>query len=279
MTSRALSMAARAALCTPSLLDRPLAAAVGRLWCVADPARRAAVRGNRAALDARFPLHAPFVHYVTAIAGWLRLLDASPGEVRARSRVEGLAPVLAARDACVGTVLVAAHVGEWEWGAAALATRGLEVVAVAGTQMRTAWNPALAAAKLRLGIEVIGPERSPARLVRALRRGAVVALLVDGDLATARREAVLGAGRANLPLGPARLAARAGARLVAGRCERDTEGYRVRILPLDSGLAVGDEAARFEAVRVWLGATLTEDPGRWCLFRRFFEDDRAAGPA
>jgi hypothetical protein len=57
---------------------------------------------------------------------------------------------------------------------------------------------------------------------------------------------------------------------VAGRCER-ADGYDVRLVPLDDGLAPGDEAARFERVRAWLAATLAEDPGRWCVFRPFFE--------
>ncbi|MEP7028679.1 MAG: hypothetical protein ABI960_08790 [Candidatus Eisenbacteria bacterium] len=271
MTPRVLAIAARAAALTPPQLDRPLAAAVGRVWCATDALRRDAVRGNRAALSAGFPLHAPFVHYIAAAFGWLRLLHARPDRVRAHSRVEGLAPLLAARDEGVGTVLVAAHVGEWEWGAAALAARGLSVVAVAGTQMRPAWSPALAAAERALGIEVVGPGHSPARLVRALRRGAVVALLVDGDVATARRGAALLGARADLPLGPARLAARAGARLVGGRCERRAGTYHVRLSALDAALPAGDEDARFEAVRAWLGATLAEDPGRWCLFRPFFE--------
>ena len=278
MMPRTLALAARAAALTPPALDRPLSAALGRVWCAADPARRSAVAGNRRALGAAFPLHAPFVRYVHALAGWLRLLDATPESVRAMSRVEGLAPLLEARDAGRGTVLVAAHVGEWEWGAVALASRGLEVVAVAGTQLRAPWTEALAHAKRALGVEVVDPRTSPAALVRglarALGRGAVVALLVDGDVATARRSAALGGARCALPLGPGRLAAQSGARLVAGRCERErAQAYHVRLVTLDDGLAARDEAARFERVRAWLAATLAEDPGRWCLFREFFVDE------
>jgi KDO2-lipid IV(A) lauroyltransferase len=270
MMPRTLALAARAAALTPPVLDRPLAAALGRLWCVADPGRRRAVARNRRALAARFPLHAPFASYVHALAGWLRLLALDRPQVLLRTTVEGLEPLLAARDQGRGTVLVAAHVGAWEWGAAALAARGLEVVAVAGTQMNAAWSPALARAKSQLGVEVVGPDA--AHLVRALGRGAVVALLVDGDIATARRDARIGTGRALLPLGPAKLSARTGARLVAGRCERTGGVYRVRLAPLDDGLATADESARFERTRAWLDDVLREAPGAWCVFRPFFED-------
>lgn len=273
MMPRTLALAARAAALTPPVLDRPLSAALGRMWCAADPARRTAVARNRRALAAAFPLHAPFVSHLRALAGWLRLLEARSGDVRAATRVDGLETLLEARASLRGTVLVAAHVGEWEWGAAALAAHGLEVVAVAGTQMNEEWSGALAHAKHTLGIEVVGPLSSASRLVRALRRGAVVALLVDGDIATARQVAALGAARALLPLGPARLSAKTGARLVAGRCERaGARAYHVRLQALDAGLAPGDEPARFERVRAWLDATLEEDPSRWCLFRSFFED-------
>lgn len=265
MMPRTLALAARAAALTPPEFDRPLAAAVGRLWCAADPGRRRAVAGNRRALDLPYPLHAPFSSYVHALAGWLRLLGASRADVLRATDVDGLAHLSR------GGVLIAAHVGEWEWGAAALAARGLEVVAVSGVQMRASWSPALAHAKKELGIEVVGPEART--LLRALERGAVVALLVDGDVATARVSAPLAKAHASLPLGPARLAARTGARLVAGRCERGEGGrYHVTLEPLDLGLAPRDEAARFERTRAWLERTLASTPGAWCLFRPFFEE-------
>jgi lauroyl/myristoyl acyltransferase len=146
--------------------------------------------------------------------------------------------------------------------------------------LRAPWTRALAHAKSTLGVEVVDPRTSPAALVRglarALGRGAVVAVLVDGDVATARRSAALGGARCALPLGPARLAAKTGARLVAGRCERErAHAYHVRLVTLDDGLAARDEAARFERVRAWLAATLAEDPGRWCLFREFFDSEEA----
>jgi len=265
MMPRTLALAARAAALTPPKFDRPLAAAVGRLWCVADPGRRRAVAGNRDGLAAPYPLHAPFSSYVHALAGWLRLLSATRSGVLEATRVDGLE--LLDR----GAVLVAAHVGEWEWGAAALAARGHEVVAVSGVQMNAKWSPALAHAKESLGIEVVGP--SPRPLLRALARGAVVALLVDGDVATARADARIGRARASLPLGPARLAARTGARLVAGRCEREhASRYHVRLEPLDTGVVPGDEDALFERTRAWLDRTLTEAPGAWCVFRPFFAE-------
>jgi len=252
--------------------DRPLAGALGTAWCACDPGRRAAVAANRAAIGAGFPLSSPFVHSVYALLGWLRLVALGSTDVLRATSVTGLDALRDAARERRGTVLVAAHVGEWEWGAAALAARGLEVVAVAGIQMRGEWTPALRAAKARLGVTVVGPDVSPLRLVRALARGAVVALLVDGDVATATRPARVLERDVPLPEGPARLAARTGARLVAGRCARDRAGthYAIRLAPLDEEEANGSADALHARVADWLTAVVREDPGAWCLFRPFF---------
>jgi lauroyl/myristoyl acyltransferase len=274
-----LSLASRAAAALRPEGDRVLARALGRAWCALDGPRRTAVEANRAALAADFPAADPFVHYVTSLLGWLRLLGLDRTQVAAATTIEGLAPVLAAAREGRGTVLVAAHVGEWEGGAAALAAAGLPVVAVAGIQMRESWTPALRRAKARLGIEVVGPDVAPVRLARALARGAVVALLVDGDVATATAQAAVGGHAVALPLGPARLAARFGARLVAGRCARRPGhaglAYAVRLVPLDRPAT--DEAGLHARVAAWLDATVRESPGAWCLFRPFFAAASGAG--
>ena len=290
MSPPLLALLSGAVRLLPPALDAPLAGALGRMWCALEGRKRRAARANRAALaeeggtgaDLRplTPEAAPFCAYVVSLLGWLRLLRLDRRGVVARSTVEGLAPLAEAAANRHGTILVAAHVGEWEWGAAALAARGLRVVAVADLQLRAGWTPALRRAKARLGIEVVSPAVSAARLVRALREGAVVALLVDGDLATSRRSARVGAQSVLLPLGPARLAARFGARLVAGRCDRDLARapghYSVRLTPLDRGAEEAPEleartALLHDAVARWLTSTLREDPGAWCIFRPFFD--------
>ena len=276
MLPRALALAARAATLLPPAADRRLAAAVGPAWCALDPRRRRAVALNRSALAARFGLSEPFSAYTSSLFTWLRLLSADRAWVGARSSFQGLEGpdglrVDAGRG---GVVLVAAHVGSWEWGAAALAAAGLPVVAVAAVQMNEAWSPAIMRAKARLGIEVVGPGQGSLPLVRALRRGAVVALLVDGDVATSLAPARLGSAHALLPRGPAVLAARTGAALWAGRCERSSSradgAYDVRLTRL-APTGTRDEAALQEGVAAWLDRTVREAPGAWCLFRPFFD--------
>ena len=279
MLPATLALAARAATLLPPAADRPLADVAGRAWCALDPGRRRAVALNRSALGAAFPLPAPFSAWTRSLFTWLRLLRADAAWVRDRSTFEGLEGPHGLRAAAArrGVVLVAAHVGSWEWGAAALAAAGLPVVAVAATQMNRGWSPALVRAKARLGIEVLGPERGSLPIVRALGRGAVVALLVDGDVASAVWPARVGEATVLLPRGPGFLAARTGAALWAGRCEPDGRGgHAVRLVALAPDAPATKDSFRAREAELqrrvarWFEATIDEDPGAWCMFRDFF---------
>jgi lauroyl/myristoyl acyltransferase len=108
-----------------------------------------------------------------------------------------------------------------------------------------------------------------------------VALLVDGDVATARVPAQLAGRPALLPFGPARLVARTRAALFSGRCERGPGGdtWHVRLEELAPGLDGAPEARLHEAVAGWLERTVLEDPGRWCMFRSFFAAAASAATA
>ena len=172
MAHPSLFLASRAVSLLDPASDAVVAGVVGRAWCALDrpPADGRAGQPDRPGRPLS-PGAARSSATSTSLLGWLRLLGLTRAEVAARTSIDGLGPLVAASRESRGTVLVAAHVGEWEWGAAALAAAGLPVVAVAGVQMRADWTPALRRAKERLGIDVVGPDASPVRLARALRKG------------------------------------------------------------------------------------------------------------
>lgn len=275
-----LVLGSAAARALPPRLDRPLAQALGSAWSVLDRQRAKAVRANRSALGADYPLNGPFAAWIEALLSWLRLLGLPRAEIVRRTTFEGVAALTnAARER--GAVVLVAHVGEWEWGAAAVAATGLPLTTVAGTQMSPRFSRALERAKKDLGLLVVGPDVSPRRLVKILREGGVVGLLVDGDVASGRAPACVAGQAVTLPLGAAWLVSHTGAALFSGRCERDpVRGpgfYRAHLEALDAPEGMD---RLHGAVAAWLEGAIAENPGRWCIFRPFFaQTDRIPAPA
>ena len=180
-----------------------------------------------------------------------------------------------------GAVLVAPHIGNWEWGALALARLGFRVHAVTGVQLSAALSPAVRALKESQGIAVHTPWDGFKPLVTALRRGGVVLLLTDGDV-HARSILVPFFGRSvPYPIGPALLARRSGAPIVHAHARRSTAGSIVvsidgvdaadRALPLDRD--VSRLTRRIAAVQE---ETIALHVAQWCIFRPLFGADPGA---
>lgn len=183
-----------------------------------------------------------------------------------------------------GAVFVAPHVGNWEWGALALARLGFRVHAVTGVQLSPTLAPAVRALKERQGIEVHTPLDGFRPLVAALRRGGVVLLLTDGDV-HARSIHVPFFGRTvPYPIGPALLARRSGAPIVHAHARRTAAGTIVvsidgvdaadRSLPLDRD--VTRLTRRIAAVQE---ETIARHVAQWCIFRPLFGADSEAADA
>ena len=121
-----------------------------------------------------------------------------------------------------GVVFASAHLGPWERVAASLVAAGLPFVTVA----REAYDPRLTALYDRLrrerGVESIyrGEPGAGARMLRALRRGAMLGVPMDlRTRAPSTLVPFLGTP-APTPTGPARLALRTGAAVIVGTATR-----------------------------------------------------------
>ena len=149
---------------------------------------------------------------------------ASDSDGPAGVRLAGMEKLYRATAHGRGAILVAPHVGNWEWGALAVARLGFRVHAVTGAQLHPLLAPAVRALKERQGIAVHTPADGFLPLVTALRRGGLVLLLTDGDVHS-RSLAVPFFGRlVAQPVGPALLARRSGAPIVHAHAHRDAAG-------------------------------------------------------
>jgi KDO2-lipid IV(A) lauroyltransferase len=147
---------------------------------------------------------------------WVRTLD--DADVLAATRLGHEQHVWAALAAGRGVVLVLPHLGCWDVAAARASASGVPVSIVT----ESGWQAHLAAAsRVRPGVKLVPRDRSLRALLEALRRNEGVVLL--SDLARPGLQTIevpfLG-GTAPLPSGPARLALKTGAPLVALACVR-----------------------------------------------------------
>jgi len=132
---------------------------------------------------------------------------------------EGLEHLYEGRDRKRGTIIALPHVGSWEWGGAFLDSLGLGMTAVAEVLEPPALFDWFKAKREAIGIRVAPlDEHAGSTLLAALRDGGVVGLLCDRDIQGNGVEVEFFGERVALPPGPATLALRTGAMLVAAAC-------------------------------------------------------------
>jgi KDO2-lipid IV(A) lauroyltransferase len=180
-----------------------------------------------------------------------------------------------------GAIVVAPHIGNWEWGALALARLGFRVHAVTGVQFHTALAPAVRSLKERQGVVVHTPDDGFGPLVTALRRGGLVLLLADGDVHS-RSHAVPFFGRmVGLPAGPALLARRTQAPIVHAHARRLSSGAIQLVIDgadrPDRSLPLAADVRRLtERIAAAAEATIARHVTQWCIFRPIFDSSDAA---
>ena len=150
---------------------------------------------------------------------WLeafRLARETPDTLRDRLEVEGLEHVDAALSGGRGVIIAVPHLGNWDLGGAWFAAQGYRPATV----MEPIEPPALfewfMSLRQALGMEMValGPHAGSAML-RVLREGRMVGLICDRDLGGRGIEVEFFGERTTLPSGPATLALRSGAPILA----------------------------------------------------------------
>jgi KDO2-lipid IV(A) lauroyltransferase len=100
-------------------------------------------------------------------------------EVRRRLRFDQWDDLNAAANSGRGVIIATIHFGNWDLGAAALATHGYAINAIAETFPYAPMNELVQGSRTKLGMRVIGHDRLGPTVFRLLRRGEMLAMLVD----------------------------------------------------------------------------------------------------
>ncbi len=189
--------------------------------------------------------------------GWLP--DIGMSAVSGRALDEALA-------AGRGAVFVTGHLGNWELMAVALARAGYPISTVARESRNPRFARLVASGRARFGVECIhrGRPGAVAGILRALKRGRVLGLLIDQDTRVPGVFVPFFGRAAFTPVAAAAIALRTGAPVIVGSIRRRRDGsHEVTIepcaLPADEGAATALLTARLEE-------RVRRRPSQWVWF-------------
>jgi KDO2-lipid IV(A) lauroyltransferase len=221
-----------------------------------------------------------FSNYAIYLVDFLRFTRVTAEEVRERVVFDEWERLEAER-AGSGIVFVTMHFGNWDLGAAAVAEHGIPISVIADTFKEPRLNDLVLGARRHLGMEILPAERMGPSVLRALRKNDVVAMLVDVPQRDAGVEVEFFGGAIAVADGPARIALRAGAPIVAVTLPRigRSEQVRAQIAPVPykpTGDQEQDVRTLTQATMRTLEAMVREAPEQWYIFRNLWLADQRA---
>jgi KDO2-lipid IV(A) lauroyltransferase len=194
-----------------------------------------------------------FEQCARGLVEFLALERMSAERLAAAVDVRGIEHLEAAAGSGRGVILLSAHLGNWEWGAAALAARGARIHLVARAQAHPRVESMFARRRLAFGITRLASRPLWAAAARLLRERSWLALMADRAEPGERHSVCAWA---------AALARRTGAVILPVLTVRTEEGrYTLVVEPAMS--AEGCAAGEF---RECLRRHLARNAGQWCAF-------------
>jgi Kdo2-lipid IVA lauroyltransferase/acyltransferase len=169
----------------PAAADR-IARSLARLVFWLRPPARTILERNLSRFDPRAPrgvqrrrARQAFEHFALSITDFLRLARLDSAALLRAIDVRGQRHLETARAAGRGVIVLSAHLGNWEWGAAFLAALGPRVHVVARRHGDTRVEDLFARRRHRAGVLTLAERPVWPRAAHALRRGEWVALMAD----------------------------------------------------------------------------------------------------
>lgn len=192
-----------------------------------------------------------FEHFALSLLDFMRLARLDAGALERAIEVRGAEHLERARTAGRGVILLSAHLGNWEWGAAWLAARGTPIHVVARAHRERGVERLFARRRREHGVATLQGRPLWPAAARTLRRGGWIGLMTDRRGAPGSACAWAGA-----------LARRTGALVLPAVMLRTAPGRYAACFapPLDpvAGAAGGARAA--------VRRLLALDPSQWCAF-------------
>ena len=192
-------------------------------------------------------------HLGTLLGEVAWLWSAPPAAILARTEFVDLENLTGGLTADRGAALVTGHCGNWEWLNLALGAAGVGMTVAARELQDSRFDEVARRLRGRFGGEsALRGKGAGAKLLQALRRGKVIGLLIDQDIAAPGVFAEFFGRPAWTPVGAALLPLRADRPVVTGFAARQPDGtMRLSFDPPIMNAPAGDlqtEAARLTAL-------------------------------
>ena len=174
-----------------------------------------------------------------------------------------------------GVVVVCMHFGNWDLGAGATAARSFEAAAIAERFGDVRLDSMVFGARERLGLRIFPFGDSLLPVIRHLRDGGLLAILLDRP-APADGVSVTFFGRqTTVPAGPARLTLRTGCGLAVAAFPRRHPGAPAVEVLASFGLETSgsDEETLTQAVMTAHEQYIRRWPDQWYMFRRMWPEE------
>ncbi|MEW9531285.1 phosphatidylinositol mannoside acyltransferase [Microbispora sp. NPDC049125] len=220
---------------------------------------------------------------------WFRLPGMSRERILAGTRMTGGENIFDNVDRGRGAVIALPHMGNWDLAGAWLVHMGYPFTTVAERLRPESLYERFAAYREGLGMEVLpltakggGSAMAFGTLAKRLREGRPVCLPAERDLTSTGIEVDFFGARTRMAAGPALLAIRTGAPLLAAVLWFEGDGWAIRVydeIPVPAeGTRQEKAAAMTQSVAAVFEKGIAEHPEDWHMLQRLWLDDLEPRP-
>ena len=223
--------------------------------------------------EARRRARASYRNYARMIIDTIWIHAIALDEMFDYGHIQGVENLHKTRDAGRGGILALAHFGSWDIAASMALAAGhpvSTVMAPVGTPSITAL---VAWSRKVKQMQLFAPAAAARGLLRALRQGRWVAILVDIPEGGPTTEVQFCNGPVEFSTGPAFLARLTGAPLVPISCWRTDAGYHVHVREAFHPDPADDEHAVTQKLAAILEPDLLRVPEQWYPFNPIYTDE------
>ena len=212
-----------------------------------------------------------FRNYGKYLVDLLWMPRASLRDLERDFQIVGLDHIEEAMSRGNGLVMVTAHLGNSDLGAAILAHKGYAVSAIVETLKPERWNERVQRIREQVGVRAIPLEHGAREMFAALRDNHILGVLIDRPLAADGVPVRFFDAMTRVPEGAARLALRTGAGVVAVGVVRRGRQFVAHVSPLIDVEPTGDRARDAQEMTQravdWLEGVIRQHPDQWFMFR------------